>query len=101
MIVNTNNGVFLTLRKAAHHIQYTFLHFRIGALYRIELNTGGIGTRINATNGATTHTDAVIIATHYYNALTGLRFALNGITLLRVTYTTGKHNHLVVSITIG
>ena len=53
-------------------------------------------TCIHRRNGATTHTDAVVVATHKHNLLVGLGSSLYGIALVGKTNSTGKHDDFVV-----
>ena len=99
MIVNTNDGIIVTLSKSSHHIFYTFLHLWVGSLYGIKLNTGTVLPCIYRTYSATTHTNTVVVTTQHHNRLSCLGLLFDSITLSSITNPPGKHNYLVVAIT--
>ena len=61
VVVNRNNRVYIALGHRPDGVTYPSLHFRIGTLHRIQLNSVGIYSRIHGRNGTTTHSDAIII----------------------------------------
>ena len=47
MVVNTHNGVYILLAEGTHQVVGTFLHFRIGTLNGIQLNTIAVAASIH------------------------------------------------------
>ena len=96
MVVDGDDRIALPLRHSADDVGDPLLHLRVGALDRIELDGIGVAAGIDRRDGATAHTDPVVVSPHHDDGI-----ALLGVTLLRIALpskpdTAGKHNHLVV-----
>ena len=98
VVMNRDDRVVVTFAKRTHHVVGTLLHLRVGTLHCIELDGTGILTSVDRRNGATTHTDAVVVATDEDNLLAWLWLTLERIAQVAVTHTAGKHDHLVETI---
>ena len=97
VVVDRDDGVFGRFGKSTNHIRNAFLHFRVGALHGIELYGIVVLAGVNRRYGTTTHTNAIVVATHKHHFFVRFGSALYGIALVGETYATGEHNHLVVS----
>ena len=62
VVVDRYDGVVIRLGQSPYHVCGALLHFRVGSLHGIQLNTRGVATRINRRNGPATHTNAVIVS---------------------------------------
>ena len=98
MVVDRDDRIVVRLRNRTNDIRHTLLHFRIGALHGIQLDTARILSRIHRRDCATAHTDAVVITTQNYHVFTRLRVAFQRIALVGKADTTGQHDNFVVGI---
>src|SRR5574344_766646 len=98
MVVYTDNRVYVFFAECADQIVCTFLHFRIGTLDSVQFDTIRISACIYAGNRTTTETYTIVVTTYDNNLVACLRFFLQTVTFCSITYTTGKHDDLVVSI---
>ena len=96
MVMDRYDWIALPLRHGADDVGDPLLHLRIGALDRIELNRVGEAAGIYRRDGATAHTDPVVVAPHHDDGVTILGVPLLRITLPRETDPAGEHDHLVV-----
>ena len=79
MVMDRDDGILIGFGHGADHIRYTLLHFRIGALYGVQLDGVGILSGLDRGDSAAAHADAVVVATHDDDLLAGLGLALQGI----------------------
>ena len=98
VVMDRDNRVVVAFAERTHHVVGTLLHLRVGTLHCIELDGTGILTSVDRRNGATTHTDAVVVTTDEDDLLAWLWLTLERIAQVAVTYTAGKHDHLVETI---
>ena len=98
MVMDRDDRVLVRLGDRTDHVSRTFLHFRVGTLYGVQLDTACILPRVYGRDGSTTHTDTVVIATDHDHFLARFRIALQGIAHICETYTAGKHDYFVVSV---
>ena len=95
VVVDGDDGVLVGFRHGTYHVRYTFLHFGVGPLYGIQLDGIGILSRLDRRNGAATHTDAVVVATHHHDLLAGNGGTFQGVAHVGETHTAGQHDYLV------
>ena len=98
MVMNGYNRVHIALGHRPDGVTYPSLHFRIGTLHRIQLDSVSIYPGIYRRNGTTTHSDAVIITPKKHNLFSGFRSLFHGLFFISKTDTTGLHNYFIVTI---
>ena len=98
VVMDGDNRVVVRFGNRTDHVGNAFLHFRVGTLYGVQLDTACILSRVYGRYGSTTHTDTVVIATDHNHFFARFRIALQGITHICETYTAGKHDYFVVSV---
>ena len=98
VVVDADYRVLVVLDECTNQVVSTLLHLRVGTLNRIQLDTVAVAASIYRRNRTATETDAIVVATYYYNLVALLWLSLLVITLLAVAYTTSKHDNLVISI---
>ena len=74
------------------------MHFGVGALYGVKLNTVRITARIYRRNRTAAQSDAVVVAANHHHLVAFLRFAFQTIALCAVTHTACQHDDLIVSV---
>ena len=79
VVVDGDDRIMLPLCHGSDDVGYPLLHLRIGALDRIELDRVGVAASIYRRDGATAHTDPVVVSPHHDDGI-----ALLGVTLLRI-----------------
>ena len=82
--------------QGADHVADALLHLRVGTLHGVELDGVGILAGSYGGDGAATHADAVVVATHHHHAHVGLRLAFQGVVGRGVADAACKHDDLVV-----
>ena len=98
VVMNRNHRIHLFFAKSAYDVVGTFLHFCIGTLHGVQLDTAAVTTGINRRYGTATQSDTVVVTTDYYHFVSSFRCAFQAVTLCTVTNTTGKHDYFVVTI---
>ena len=63
VVMDGDNRVVVRFGDRTDHVGYAFLHFRVGTLYGVQLDTAGILARVYGRDSAAAHTDAVVVAT--------------------------------------
>ena len=61
VVVDGDHRVVVRFGNRTDHVGNTFLHFRVGTLYGIQLDTAGILTCVYGRDGTATHTDTVVV----------------------------------------
>ena len=100
MVMDADDGVVVLLAKCAYNIVCALLHLGVGALNCVQLNAAAITTSLNRAYTATTKTNTIVLATHNNNLVARLRLSLQTVALGTITNTTGKHDNLVVGISL-
>ena len=62
VVVDGDDRVVVRFGNRTDHVGNTFLHFRVGTLYGVQLDTAGILARVYGRDSAAAHADAVIVA---------------------------------------
>ena len=63
VVMDGDYRVVVRFGNRTDYVGNAFLHFRVGALYGVQLDTAGILTRVYRRDSASAHTDAVVVAT--------------------------------------
>ena len=98
VVVDRYNWVFVFFAQCTYHVVSTFLHFCIGTLDSVQLDTRRVTSCFYRRNGTTTQTDAVVVTTHNYDLVSCFGATLQAVALCAVTHTTCQHDNLVVGI---
>ena len=101
MVVDRNNWVVVFFYQCTHKVVSTLLHLWVSTLNSVELDTVAIATSIYRRYRTATETDAIVVTTYDYNLVAWLWFLLQAVALGTITYTTCKHDNLVVSILLA
>ena len=98
MIVDRDNRIGVFLYQRTHQVIGTLLHFRIGTLNSIQLDTVAVTACIYRRHRAAAQTDTIVVAADHYHLVAFLRLLLQTVAFFSVTHATCKHNHFVVGI---
>ena len=69
VIVDGNNRVVVFFDQPANRICGPLLHFRVGALYGIELDGSAEFAGVRTGHGGPAHPDPVVVTSHHQNAI--------------------------------
>ncbi len=98
VVVDRDNRVVVALCQCADYVCHALLHFGVGALHGIQLNSVGILAGLYRAYRSATHSDAVVVSAHHHDFLSGNGSAFDGVFFGGETYATGEHDNLVVGI---
>ncbi|OPZ97442.1 MAG: hypothetical protein BWY72_01213 [Bacteroidetes bacterium ADurb.Bin416] len=101
VVMNGNNGVGLLFGQGTDDVGHALLHFGIGALNGVEFDAGSVLTGIHRRNGATTHADAVVVATQQDHFLAWFGVTFQRIFSFTEADTTGQHDDFVEGILLA
>ena len=98
MVMNRNHRIHLFFAKSAYYVVGTFLHFCVGTLHSVQLDTAAVTAGVNRRYGTATQSDTIVVTTDYYHFISCFRCTFEAVTLCTVTNTTGEHDDFVVTI---
>ncbi len=90
VVVDRHHGVVFLLAEGANEVGGTLLHFGVGALHSIELNTRAVTAGVDRRNRTAAETDAVVVATDHHNFVALLGRAFEAVALRAVAHTAGE-----------
>ena len=101
VVVDRHHGVVFLLAEGAHEVGGALLHFGVGALHGIELNTRAVTPRVDRRNRAAAETDAVVVTADHHDFVTLLGRAFEAVALRAVAHTAGEHDHFVEGVVLA
>ena len=63
VVVDRDNRIVVRFGNRTDHVGNTFLHFRVGTLHGVQLDTAGVLPCVYRRNRAASHTDTVVVTT--------------------------------------
>ena len=97
VVVNRDDGIFLGFGHRPNDVGYSFLHFRIGSLYGVQLDGIVVLSGFYRWDCSSTHTDTIVVTTHYHYFFPGYGRAFKCVAHVGESYTAGEHNDFVES----
>ena len=101
VVVDADNGIDFLFAQSTDKVVGTLLHFGVGTLNGIQLDTAAVASGFHAGNTATAQADAIVVSTNHHNLVSLLGSALQAVALGSISHTTGQHDDLVVGIFLG
>ncbi len=101
VVVYGHHGVCIFLAQRTHHVIYALLHLGIGTLHGIQLHTVAVASGVYRRHRASAQSDAVVVAAHHHNLLSGLGSALYAVAFGAVAHAACHHDNLVVAIDLA
>ena len=95
VVMDRYDGIMLGFNQATDGIGGSFLHFWVGALHGIELNTRAKRPRISRRNGRSAHANSIIFAAQNDHFIALGWFLFFGLAGFAITHATSQHNHFI------
>ena len=98
VVVDGHHRVGFFFAEGTYHVVGTFLHFGVGTLHGVQLDTATVASGIYRGYGTTAQADAVVVTTDDDYFVSGFRRAFQAVTFRAVAYAAGKHDYFVVAV---